>query len=254
MEQNKIRLLRSDEIECRIGTISEKGLSLLLYKDARADMKILDEAFGPMGWKREHVLIGGNLYCIVSVWDESKKQWVSKMDVGTESYTEKEKGQASDSFKRACVSVGIGRELYSAPFIWVPAARTDIQKRQEGNKEKFYTYDKFSVQGISYNGNREITGLTVTNQDGSTVYSLTDRGSSAQKTKVQQKAVDKPKPAGKAKETDNARAGAINKELARTGVALDAVLERYGVSSIEEMSEATYKNAINSLKKTKPAA
>lgn len=256
MEQNKIRLLRSDEIECRIGTISDKGLSLLLYKDARADMKILDEVFGPMGWKRQHVLIGGNLYCIVSVWDEEKKQWIDKMDVGTESYTEKEKGQASDSFKRACVSVGIGRELYTAPFIWVSASKTNIQKRQEGNKEKFFTYDKFSVQGISYNDNREITELTIINQDGNVIYSLADKGSGVQKPKEQQRAVDQPKATatGKTKEAENAHVEAINKELARTGVALDAVLERYGVSSIAEMSEATYKNAINSLKKTKSAA
>ena len=109
MEQ--IRLLRADEIECRIGTISEKGVSLLLYKDARADMKILDEVYGPLNWQRRHEMIGSNLYCIVSIWDDDKKQWISKMDVGTESYTEKEKGQASDSFKRACVSLGIGLSL-----------------------------------------------------------------------------------------------------------------------------------------------
>lgn len=263
MEQNKIRLLRSDEIECRIGTISEKGLSLLLYKDARADMKILDEVFGTMGWKRQHVLIGGNLYCIVSIWDEGKQQWIDKMDVGTESYTEKEKGQASDSFKRACVSVGIGRELYTAPFIWVPASKANIQSKGEGNNRKYYTYDKFTVQSISYNDNREITGLAIINQDGSLIYSLADRGSGAQKTKAQQGAADKLKTAGKAKgsgkakeaeNTENAHVEAINRELARTGVALDAVLERYGVSSIAEMSEATYKNAINSLKKTKSAA
>lgn len=248
MEQNKIRLLRSDEIECRIGTISEKGLSLLLYKDARADMKILDEAFGLMDWKRQHVLIGGNLYCVVSVWDGEKKQWIDKMDVGTESYTEKEKGQASDSFKRACVSVGIGRELYTAPFIWVPVSKTDIRKRQEGNREKFYTYDKFSVRDISYNDNREITGLVIINQAGSVVYSLEERGGSAQK-----KTADKAKTAaaGKTKEAGNDFIKVINKELERTGVALDAVLERYGVSSLAEMSESTYKKAINSLKKTK---
>lgn len=258
MEQNKIRLLRSDEIECRIGTISEKGLSLLLYKDARADMKILDEVFTPLGWKRQHVLIGGNLYCIVSIWDEEKKQWIDKMDVGTESYTEKEKGQASDSFKRACVSVGIGRELYSVPFIWLSASKVNIQSKGEGSNRKYYTYDKFTVQSISYNDNREITGLAIINQDGNVVYSLADRGSGAPKPKTQQKAADKPKPAGKAagnaKETKDDHAEAINKELARTGVALDAVLERYGVSSIAEMSEATYRNAMNSLKKTKSAA
>ena len=108
-----IRLLRADEIECRIGTINEKGLSLLLYKDARADMKILDETFGIFGWKRTHQSIDGNLYCTVEIWDSEKQSWIAKQDVGTVSYTEKEKGQASDSFKRACVSVDIGRELYS---------------------------------------------------------------------------------------------------------------------------------------------
>ena len=120
-----IRLLHYDEIECRIGTISEKGLSLLLYTDARAAMKILDETFGCLNWQRSHQMIGNSLYCTVSVWDNEKQQWISKSDVGTESYTEKEKGQASDSFKRACVSVGIGRELYTAPFIWVSAKLSD---------------------------------------------------------------------------------------------------------------------------------
>ena len=93
-----IRLLRADEIECRIATINEKGLSLLLFKDARVDQKILDETFTPFGWKRSHQMIDGNLYCTVEVWDEGKGQWIGKQDVGTVSHTEKEKGQASDSF------------------------------------------------------------------------------------------------------------------------------------------------------------
>ena len=97
---NPIRLLRADEIECRVSTISEKGLSLLLYKDARVDQRILDETFTPLGWQRTHQSIDGNLYCTVEVWDGDKKQWIAKQDVGTMSYTEKEKGQASDSFKR----------------------------------------------------------------------------------------------------------------------------------------------------------
>ena len=116
MEKNNIRLLRADEIECRVGMINEKGLSLLLYKDARVDMKILDEVYGPFNWQRKHEMIGGNLYCTVSIWDKEKQQWVSKMDVGTKSNTEQEKGEASDSFKRACFSHGIGRELYTAPL------------------------------------------------------------------------------------------------------------------------------------------
>lgn len=167
MNDIKIRLLRADEIECRIGTISDKGLSLLLYKDARADMKILDETFGILGWKRTHQSIDGNLYCTIELWDSEKKEWISKQDVGTVSYTEKEKGQASDSFKRACVSVGIGRELYSAPFVWVSAHKCNIQRRGD----KFVCYDKFAVSNIVYGEEREIVGLTIVNSDtGEVVY------------------------------------------------------------------------------------
>ena len=131
---------------------TEKGVSLLLYKDARVDQKILDETFSVFGWKRSHQMIDGNLYCTVEVWDEEKKQWIGKQDVGTESYAEKEKGQASDSFKRACVNWGIGRELYSAPFIWLPAERVTIQQING----KYVIKDRFQVTGIDYSDKREI--------------------------------------------------------------------------------------------------
>ena len=229
MEQ--IRLLRPDEIECRVGTINEKGLSLLLYKDARADMKILDEIYGSMNWQRTHEMIGGSLYCTVSIWDSEKNQWISKMDVGTESYTEKEKGQASDSFKRACVSIGIGRELYTAPFIWVAASKTNIQKRGD----KCYTNDKFSVHDISYNDRREITGLVIVNKDSAVVYSLNAQNN------VNSGYI-------------NEKIMSVNKELTRTGIALDTVLQRYGVDSIESMSSSTYNSALNSLHKTQSKA
>lgn len=267
MEQT--RLLKADEIECRIGIINEKGISLLLYKDARVDMKILDEVYGPLNWQRRHEMIGGNLYCIISVWDESKKQWISKMDVGTESYTEKEKGQASDSFKRACVSLGIGRELYTAPYIWLGASKVRIEKKADNNgrgKEKLFTYDKFKVTSISYNDNREIIGLTIINQDGKVVYFLNSQEIAQQNASntIPEKDIH-PNMNTNITPSDNAspkteqklnpdRAQEINKELVRTGVALNTVLERYGVSSIQEMDNATYKRAINSLKKTKAKA
>lgn len=108
------RKLRADEIECRVGTISEKGLTLLLYKDARCDMNILDETVGALGWKREHTRDNAN--CVVSIYDKDKGEWVGKEDVGKASNTEADKGLASDSFKRSCVNWGIGRELYTAPF------------------------------------------------------------------------------------------------------------------------------------------
>ena len=92
MEQHPIRPLKAEEIECRIAAVSEKGLSLLLYKDARVDQRILDETFGPFGWKRSHQCIDGNLYCTVEVRDRETGEWVAKQDVGTVSYSEKEKG------------------------------------------------------------------------------------------------------------------------------------------------------------------
>lgn len=101
MEKQGIRLLKAEEIECRASVVRGNGLSLLLYKDARVDQRILDETFGPFGWKRSHQSIDGNLYCTVEVLDRESGEWVAKQDVGTTGHSEKEKSQASDSFKRA---------------------------------------------------------------------------------------------------------------------------------------------------------
>lgn len=158
-----MRKLKANEIECRIGQIakngdgSPKGISLLLYKDARCDMDILDETFGPMNWKRSHSRDNAN--CTVSIWDDEKKEWISKEDVGTASNTEAEKGLASDSFKRACVNWGIGRELYTAPFIWVKAEDVNIVNFNG----KWNCRDKFSVVGIAYDENDEICRLVISN-------------------------------------------------------------------------------------------
>ena len=154
-----IRDLRADEIECRVATINSNGLSLLLYKDARCDMNILDETFGPFGWQRQHKLIGDRLYCIVSVYDQKKQQWICKEDVGTESYTEKEKGQASDSFKRACVNIGIGRELYTAPFIFIDSSKYNATTKNG----KPTTYDRFEVVSMEIK-DKKIVSLTIKNQ------------------------------------------------------------------------------------------
>ena len=155
---NMFRRLRADEIDCRIAQIKETGLSLLLYKDARCDQNILDEVVGPYNWKRDHTRDNRN--CIVSLWDAEKGQWISKEDTGTESNTEREKGLASDSFKRACFNWGIGRELYTAPFVWIKASDCNIKKDQRG---KLACYDRFTVKGIGYT-NGVITGLEIKNQ------------------------------------------------------------------------------------------
>lgn len=93
------RALNADEIDCRVAMCKENGCSILLYKDARVDQRILDETVGPFNWQRSHSRDNAN--CTISIWDKDKNQWISKEDTGTESNTEAEKGLASDSFKRA---------------------------------------------------------------------------------------------------------------------------------------------------------
>ena len=150
----QFRTLTASEIEARIGQVKENGLTLLLYKNARVDMDILDETVGAEHWMRAHSRDNAN--CTVSIWIPELNQWVSKEDTGTESNTEAEKGLASDSFKRACVNWGIGRELYTAPFIWIKAADCSIQNRK--------CYDKFSVCEIEYDDKRRITDLSIRNE------------------------------------------------------------------------------------------
>lgn len=147
------RKLTADEIEVRVGGISEKkGGFLLLYKDARCDMKILDETLGATNWTRTHEEIDGQLFCNVSIWDSEKSQWITKQDVGVESFSDSEKGRASDSFKRACFNLGIGRELYTAPFIWIAD--------DKANKDN-WKYKKFKVKSIAYDEKGNISQLTI---------------------------------------------------------------------------------------------
>lgn len=157
----KFRDLTKDEIECRVQSCKENGLVLLLYKDARVDMNILDETVGAENWQREHYECKGNLFCRVGICVETKKgetifpEWVWKSDCGVESNTEAQKGEASDSFKRACFNWGIGRELYTAPFTWIPADKCNIKNGR--------CYDKFTVEKIKI-VNKRITALAILNE------------------------------------------------------------------------------------------
>ena len=58
---------------------------------------------------------------------------------------EAEKGEASDAFKRSCFKWGIGIELYTAPFIWIPADKCNIKPGKNGKPQ---CYDHFSVEKI----------------------------------------------------------------------------------------------------------
>jgi len=167
MEKLKFRTLRADEIDCRVGTVTDSGCSLLMYKDARVDMRLLDEVVGAMNWKREHEIINGNLYCTVSLYNKDTGEWVSKQDVGVESNTEKEKGQASDAFKRACFNWGIGRELYSCPFVWINL-RNDEWKSGSNGKKQPKTH--FHVSAIEYQDG-EVSYLRIVDDKGAERFS-----------------------------------------------------------------------------------
>lgn len=166
----KIRELKAREIDCRVGTCKKNGFSILLYKNARVDMDLLDEVYGAENWQREHIEIKGHLFCRVSVWTGA--QWVVKEDVGVESNAEATKGEASDSFKRACVNIGIGRELYTAPFIWINPVQGEIKE----HNGKFKTYTKLIVSEIAYNDDREISHLVLIDDNNRERYRLSSPG------------------------------------------------------------------------------
>lgn len=165
----KFRPLRADEVECRVAQTANKTdkdpmawITALLYKNARCDMAVLDETVGPMNWQRHHLRENAN--CIISIWDDKKAQWIEKEDTGTESNAEAEKGLASDSFKRAGFNWGIGRELYTAPVIFIPHVAKDGKEnftlRESGGK--VYPVVNLAVTCMNVENGR-IVGLNIEN-------------------------------------------------------------------------------------------
>lgn len=232
MENKKIRLLRADEIDVRVGAIYEKGITLLLYKDARVDMNILDETFGPMNWKRKHVMYGDVMFCEVMIREEESGRWVSKMDVGTPSFSEPLKGAASDAFKRACTNLGIGRELYTAPFIWIPIDKVTI-KDERGKKS---VKDSFHVQSIHYEEEKRcIDGIVIVNQNRQVVF---------------QRMNLEPVPKATSIGLNEAQSAMLIAELKRTGFSLASVLKKHNLTKISDMSPQLWKHAMEALKDT----
>ena len=177
----QFRTLKANEIDVRVAQIDKNWCTLLLYKDARVDMNILDETVGSMNWQKKYLRDNAN--CIVSIWDDEKKQWIEKEDTGTESFTEAEKGLASDSFKRACFNWGIGRELYTAPSIFIFPRKDMVKQKEdeepkeffEGKNGKYQTKTRFYVDYIDYDNNRNIQNLIIRDHKGNSRFEqLTD--------------------------------------------------------------------------------
>lgn len=161
------RILKAEEIECRVSQVTAKGCSLLLYKTARVDRAILDETYGEL-WQNDFKTIDGKMYGGIGIYNKELNEWLWRWDCGTESNTEAEKGQASDCFKRAGFKWGIGIELYTAPFIWV-----NVETEQFNGKYRIKNkYEKFDVQKIDYDENRNINKLVINDSKGNTVYEL----------------------------------------------------------------------------------
>lgn len=216
----KFRNLLANEIEVRVNQIKSKFFSLLLYKDARCDMNILDETVGSYNWKREHSRDNAN--CTVSLWDKEKQQWISKEDTGTESNTEKEKGLASDSFKRACFNWGIGRELYTSPTINI----YDMSYVKKNSSGKETIYEKFKVSKIKTTDDKVITELEIVDSGGKVVFST--------KSKV--------KPA---KQDDDLITEDLIIEIKALGIKEKDLCAYYGVDRIENLSKKQAEQAVS---------
>ena len=215
----KFRDLTADEIECRVATVSQKGCSLLLYKDARCDMAILDETVGSLNWQRRHTKDNAN--CIISIWDKDKSQWIEKEDTGTESFTEKEKGLASDSFKRAAFNWGIGRELYTAPFIWISSDKCTIQPKTNG--QGYTTFDKFKVSDIEIK-DKHIVKLSIISMKTGEVCFTWSKNATAKKSAAKTTKATTTKASSLSEATKTAIKEAVNSLSKAKGYKMESIL------------------------------
>ena len=164
------RPLTIEDVDFRVQSINNGGYATILaYKDARVDMKRLDEVAGPPRWKKDYSVINDQLFCGVSILDMETQQWVTKWDVGTESMTEKEKGLASDAFKRACFNWGIGRELYDYPMISIKL-NSDEWSKESGRPKQTYNLKIREWRWHSEFTDGKLTFLAAKDQKGAVRY------------------------------------------------------------------------------------
>lgn len=230
----KFRLLKADEIECRISQVTDNGVTVLLYKTARTDYALLDETVGMMNWQNQYAVIDGKMYCGIGIRMDAAADWVWKWNCGTESNTEAEKGQASDAMKRAGFAWGIGTELYSAPFIYIG---NEYLRKRDGKK----VYDKFFVKNIGYNDAEDIEALVIINHKGETVYTFgktTEKVNAKPNQNAPQATQSAPKPQAKAtypakqnaptSEPDGERCNSCG-EIIKNKNVVDYSVKKYGV-------------------------
>lgn len=236
MSKLEFRLLKADEIDARISTCNQYGVGLLLYKDARCDQNILDETVGPTNWQRHHSRDNAN--CIVSIWDDAKQQWIEKEDTGTESFTEKEKGLASDSFKRACFNWGIGRELYTAPNMFVFAKDLGSLKQDE-KTNKWTCKDYFKVSDIQY-ADDKIVYVKVLNLKTNNTIEFGVPASDVPKLQAVEQTL-----------ISDEKVKALEEKCKADNVDVNDILKLYKVNSLAELTEVKHANIIQHWDKIK---
>ena len=245
----EFRKLTANDVEARVQSCDENGFVLLLYKNARCDMNVLDETVGAENWQREHYEVKGNLFCRVGI-NVSKEPllrndcWVWKADCGTESNTEKEKGESSDSFKRACFNWGIGRELYTAPKTKIKGHTKKINRNgKDAWVPEYYAFDVVQMD-VTDEMPRRITALTIIGksmQGGyheDEIFSWTEKSKPKAEPKVEPKAEPKATP----KQIE-----VLKKKY--VGANLKKLLETNGITAIEEMPMAKASKIISKLNK-----
>ena len=165
------RLLKADEIEVKVKQVKENGSVFLLYKTARTDMDLLDETVGSERWQSDYKVVNDNLYAGIGI--RFADEWIWKWDCGIESRPDgdgnEKKGEASDAFKRAGFKWGIGRELYTSPFIWISS--DVLPTAPAGNGYKLKGFPKLSVSKIEYT-DKKISLLELVDENGRTVYTF----------------------------------------------------------------------------------
>lgn len=131
----------------RVQSANQWGASCVAYIDARDVQDLLDEVCGPQNWQCKFSEHKGNLFCEIGIRQSFDDEpilediWVWKSDCGTESNVEKQKGEASDAFKRAAVMWGIGRFLYSKTIVKLPTKEKNGKYVPYSEKSGRYIYD-----------------------------------------------------------------------------------------------------------------
>ena len=149
------RPLKAEEVEIRIGTINEEGVTFLLYKNARIDRKILTDNYNNL-WQSKFEVKDGVTYCTISVYDEELKQWISREDCGIESMQKddnKIKAKASDAFKRAAFQFGIGEELYSVKNLYLKNCTEKKERKGQTYFNLKNDYKYLYVKELEYKDN-----------------------------------------------------------------------------------------------------